>query len=237
MTDDSLKIGENKQDQELVDKIKQNLRSVASSIDDNLTWCEDGSAWMRVSEKCREVYGEVTDKKDVFVVNKIMFSYMVGRELPDEDEGRKMVSDARRILNIRTPDLNIRMPWYDVMFGIMDKGHFCSGTDGEGASPWWFELRPAVHQELVDSLAKRTCFEKDAINRVVGYLASAMGPFPGAQYNAHKSVRCMHQRRYPTSRLQEIDLICTYLHAPVAVAFQKGIASDYFMGEINYRRL
>lgn len=183
--------------QQLVNEMREALKDTASSI--------DGLIW---DEVCKKYMSCTKVNKSEKVLWCIISSYTVAQELKDEE----MVANAKKILSQKIPDLEERLPWYKLMFGIMDKGRFCDGTDSEAAGPQYFELDDKTHKELADCLAKETALESERAFWAVRNLARDMGHIPGAQYN---SFRFLSGR--PADRISEILSICSYLHMPMRI--------------------
>lgn len=198
-----------------VKEMKDDLRAVASSIN-GLPW-EDVqkkyTARTKIEEPAKVVWG-------------IMSSYMVGREWKD----REMVSDAKRILSVKVSDLEDRLPWYELMFDLMDRGRFCDETDCGGAGPWYFELETNTHEELTDRLARETNLNKEDASWAVRRLANDMGYLPGAQYKALRIIS-----NPPSHRTIEIMLICKYLHLPmksIVTVLTEETTADFYINNL-----
>ncbi len=202
--------------QQLVTEMKGALKDTASSI--------DGLTWDKI---CKKYMDHTKVDRPEKVLWCIMSSYMVGQELKDEE----MIANARRILSQKIPDLEERLPWYDLMFGIMDKGRFYDGTDSEAAGPQYFKLDDQTHQELTDRLTKKTALESERAFWAVRNLARDMGHIPGAQYN---SFRFLNGR--PADRPSEILSICSYLHMPmrtIVTVQSEGTVADMYIDEMR----
>jgi len=183
-------------DQQLVDEIRAALRDVASSID-SLAW----------DDVCKKYLGRMEFKAPEAVVSSAMSFYIIGQEFND----KRIVTDVKKILSVKIPDLEERLPWYKLMFCILDNGTYCVGPGGSVGGPSYFELEPNTHKELTDHLMREAHLKEEAASLAVGRFARDMGFIPGAQYH---SFIFLHGR--PVNRPSEIALICQYLHMPLS---------------------
>ncbi len=201
-----------------LEDMKNDVVSVAFSID-KLSWDE-------VEKKYSERTG-LTEPKTI--VWGLMSAYMTGNLFDDKE----MAEAAKKILQVKISDLEERLPWYEVMFNIMDKGNFCDGTDYEAAGPYYFRLQPDDHNELSDYLVEKTNLDKDNASWAVQRLSKEMAYMPGAQYDSYR-IFCPPEQH----RARKIAIICRYLHLPMSAIItvrNEDRVADFFYESITKR--
>ncbi len=139
----------------------------------------------------------------------IMSAYRIG----EKDSDKKVVKAAKRVLQVKIPDLEERLPWYDLMYGILEKGKLKDETDEDimRAGPWSFQLEPNVHRLLAKDLAEKTELSLDEALHTVNSFAGKMGYIPGSQYWAEKTD--FHPQTHPDGKIIQI---CRFLHLPLS---------------------
>lgn len=172
----------------------------------------DGLSPEQVLERLKEKTG-YTEPGELHYF--LMTSYMASRRLVDDsgeriDQEGEISDSAKRVLQTLVPDLEERLPWYEVMFDIMHRGEFNDGTDDSAAGPWSFLLGSELRRELTDYLVRERRLEETVAGFLVSRLALDMGNPPGLQYNTQLILDS-----HNPSDFDRITLICKFLHLPM----------------------
>jgi len=170
-----------------------------------------------VGKSPEEVLGEFTRRKiEPWKRHLIlMIAYTNSYHLVDSGGKRidyeGVIADSTRgALEVCVPDLEARLPWYEAMFRILDKGEFNDGTDNSGAGPWYFSLEDGLREELMIYLREKTAAGEAVARFLVSRLTRDLGNPPGLQFNTALKLGLVGPSYYARN-----NLICGYLHAPL----------------------
>lgn len=135
-------------------------------------------------------------------LNTYLFdAYALGREFQDQP----VMESSRIFLQTRIPDLEQRLPFYEMMFDLMDKGKFRRG-DGRGLER--YELTEQLHQQLGRTLSQQIDGSEEQAWLYVRKFSRVLASFPGIQFTVE-----VNDPSLP--RHVRVALISNYLHRPL----------------------
>lgn len=200
--------------EEWVRGIREDLHWVISSPD-KLTW-----------EDAKKRYVTRTEVENIDVFLTAMVAYTIGRKRDD----KSLVQEAERIAGIRISDVGDRLPWYNTMFEIMERGTFHGGVLGIH----YFELEEKDKSELTDHLARETKLKPHQTQEAVDWLSRELGEIPGTWYALQLGRLSRSSHPY-----EKTVLICRYLHKPME-RLNGRTAADFHLDDLRafkmYRR-
>ena len=129
----------------------------------------------------------------------------VGYELGRDHQERRVTDASKKILQTRIPDVEQRLPFYEVMFDIMDKGLFIAHDDLMRR----YELDDNLFHSLHERLCKDTKIENNVGAFYVRRFSRDLAAIPGAQYNVFDTLCSSAPRQ------QRVAMIADYLHRPM----------------------
>lgn len=133
-------------------------------------------------------------------LNTYLFdAYALGREFRDQP----VMESSRMFLQTRIPDLEQRLPFYEMMFDLMDKGKFRK-MDG----PHRYELNEQLRQQLRQELSLKTGLPEVETQLYIGKFSRELAGFPGIQFTVENDVPAL-------PRHVRVALISNYLHRPL----------------------
>lgn len=111
-------------------------------------------------------------------------SYMIGRDAQDTE----IMNNARRVLSVAVPGIEQRLPWYEAMADIMEKGKYEDLTSERGLGPMRFELDVETHRAIAQRLAEGARISSEDAAWAVSRLSSHMGLYPGHSYTTQMAM-------------------------------------------------
>ncbi len=135
-------------------------------------------------------------------LNTYLFdAYALGREFQDQP----VREGSQKFLQTRIPDLEQRLPFYETMFDLMDKGKFRRGN-GRGLER--YELTEQLWQQLSQKLSQQANFPEERAQFYLRKFSRELAAFPGIQFTVQNDVP-------PLPRHVRVALISNYLHRPL----------------------
>ncbi len=133
-------------------------------------------------------------------LNTYLFdAYALGREFQDQP----VMESSRIFLQTRIPDLEQRLPFYEMMFDLMDKGKF-RRMDGSHR----YELNEQLRQQLGQTLSQQAGIPEEQAQCYVRKFSRDLADFPGIQFTVESNDPSL-------PRHVRVALISNYLHRPL----------------------
>lgn len=195
-----------------IEDLMRETTRIASAVSDDMSW-----------EDVARIVTERGNQDLSYACWHLMTAYKTGKEF----DALTMVEQSKRLMTIKTPDLEVRLPWYDTMFVILDKGEFCDDTDHKAGGPWYFELKDEDFRQLIDYLAENASLERGTAGAAVDQLSRDVGHIPGVHYTNRRMMNGKLQHR-----AMEIALISQSLHLPMSKITT--VSNDETVAEAHY---
>lgn len=196
------------------------VMNLDSNIRYNLLAMAGCRSWNDVTSKYKELMQDVSG---VLVLPYLFSAYHIGRD----NKENTLQLQAKALLGTTISDLERRLPWYEVMFDIMDKGTFVNkGITG----PHKFYLNDDLKEDLAQKVKEKANIKASDAHWIVRFLARSLGEVPGIQYSI---IGPHHQ-----GRSTDIALLSIYLYQPIRTFLtleDSQIVADFHFNSLQYR--
>lgn len=195
-------------------------------LEADFAFVAQGEAPEEVERRLRLKVTGGREQYDGTLLPYIFAGYVLGRD----QEGSPMGAVCQYVLGVLDPEAERRLPWYDVMFDILNEGAFreIPSTRGSGRRIF-YELSRSKEREFADRLEH----ERPTISggRTVQKLCSWLADIPGTTLEATRSA-------YAETGLGRIAMISSYLHRPLAEILRKqNVITLESAADFHYRAL